>query len=94
MFLYIQLNNRFLRICTWKEIQAGVMHVLVFGLTLPAWVGSYLNSAQLGAAEVDMLLAFGLLRKAFLETGGSFPPQDEQGASGFSIQLASPELSI
>lgn len=53
-----------------------------------------LNSAQLGTAEVDMLLAFGLLRKAFPETGGSFPPQDEQPVSGFSTQLASPELSI
>lgn len=58
------------------------------------WACSYLNSAQLGTAEVDMLLAFGLLRKAFPVTGGSFPPQDEQPVSGFSIQLASPEFSI
>lgn len=41
-----------------------------------------------------MLLAFGLLRKAFPEMGGSDPAQDEQAVSDFSTQFASLELSI
>lgn len=76
----------FIRICSCHWNRADNLHVLDF---FP-----YLNSAQLGKAEVDMLLAFCFLRKAFPETGGSVPAQDEQAASGFSTQLASPELSI